>query len=189
MRRAGGMIMSLKRKAGFSLVEVSLALLVATMGVLAVYSLFPEGLGAVRRAVDASESSAFAGFVFDTLQAVAYRDWNLLGQANFPNASNWPWVLGSRTMIRDSAGSNDSLPEYYVRAGGPHYYPWQPHLLGKSASEHPTYTGFTYKLDIDSVTDNLKWARLQVWVGPDLSKSSKLDKMPSTVFYREFYHY
>ena len=56
-----------RRRSGYSLVEVSLALLVIGIGLLAVFALFPEGLGAARRAVDDVETAAFAEFVFASL--------------------------------------------------------------------------------------------------------------------------
>ena len=62
--RAGG-------KAGFSLVEVTLALLVVAVGLTATLALFPEGLTAAREAVNNTETALFADYVFTTLELSA----------------------------------------------------------------------------------------------------------------------
>ncbi|HDL77943.1 MAG TPA: prepilin-type N-terminal cleavage/methylation domain-containing protein, partial [Lentisphaerae bacterium] len=63
---------------GYSLVEVSLALLVVGIGLVAVFGLFPEGLRSARRSVDDAQTAAFAQFVFASLEYVACtnRDWS-----------------------------------------------------------------------------------------------------------------
>ena len=58
-------------RAGYSLVEVTLALLVVAIGLTATFALFPEGLRATRAAVDDTEISLFAEYVFNTLDLVA----------------------------------------------------------------------------------------------------------------------
>ena len=54
-------------KSGYSLVEVTLALLVVAIGLTATFALFPEGLKATRAAVDDTEIALFAEYVFTTL--------------------------------------------------------------------------------------------------------------------------
>ena len=58
-------------RAGYSLVEVTLALLVVAIGLTATFALFPEGLKATRAAVDDTETSMFAEYVFTTLELTA----------------------------------------------------------------------------------------------------------------------
>ena len=55
-------------RAGYSLVEVTLALLVVAIGLVATFALFPVGLKATRDAVDDTEVSLFAEYVFSTLE-------------------------------------------------------------------------------------------------------------------------
>lgn len=62
---------NLDNKGGFSLVEISLALLVAALGILSAFALFPEALKLSRKSVDATEISAFADYVFSSIQSMA----------------------------------------------------------------------------------------------------------------------
>ena len=59
------------RRAGYSLVEVTLALLVVAIGLTATFALFPEGLQAARAAVNDTEIALFADYVFATLDLTA----------------------------------------------------------------------------------------------------------------------
>ena len=52
------------KRAGYSLVEVTLALLVVAIGLTATFGLFPEGLKATRAAVNDTEAALFAEYVF-----------------------------------------------------------------------------------------------------------------------------
>ncbi len=58
-------------RAGYSLVEVTLALLVVAIGMTATFALFPEGLRATRAAVNDNEVGLFADYVFSTLAVTA----------------------------------------------------------------------------------------------------------------------
>lgn len=52
-------------RAGFSLVEVALALLVAGVGMLSVFALFPAALDMNKRAIDDSQTALYAQEVFN----------------------------------------------------------------------------------------------------------------------------
>jgi prepilin-type N-terminal cleavage/methylation domain-containing protein len=52
-------------RAGFSLIEVALALLVAGVGMLSVFALFPAALDMNKKAIDDSQTSLFAQEVFN----------------------------------------------------------------------------------------------------------------------------
>lgn len=80
------------------MIEVSLALLVASLGLMAVVALFPAGLEMNRKAIDETQLSIFAEDVFSGLRAaVKLEDWNTLNPSsltldataqyvwNFPN--------------------------------------------------------------------------------------------------------
>ena len=60
-----------RNKEGYSLVEVSLALLVVAIGLMTIFALIPDGLGLSRKSVDATEVAAFADFVFASLDGMA----------------------------------------------------------------------------------------------------------------------
>ena len=64
---------------GFSLVEVSLAMLVIGIGMLAVLSMFTAGLDQNKRSVDDTKAAFFAEEVFNGLLAESERDWSTIG--------------------------------------------------------------------------------------------------------------
>ncbi len=60
---------TLRRRAGFSLVEVSLAILVVAIGLLSVFSLFPASLDFAKKSVDETHIAFFGEEVLNQLQA------------------------------------------------------------------------------------------------------------------------
>ena len=54
---------------GFSLVEVALALLVASVGLMSVMSLFPVGMDASKKAIDESQCALFAEEIINGFRA------------------------------------------------------------------------------------------------------------------------
>lgn len=72
-----------KSRAGFSLVEVTLALMVVAVGILSVMSLFPAGLDQNMRSIADTRAAFFAEEVFSGLQACAQEDWSGLDNAIF----------------------------------------------------------------------------------------------------------
>lgn len=64
--------------AGFSLIEVNLALFVVALGMLTMFTLFPAGLKQVEAAQSSTQEAMFAEHVFSTLRAKAMADWNSL---------------------------------------------------------------------------------------------------------------
>ena len=76
-------------KLGYSLVEVSLALLVVAIGLLTIFALFPGGLDLSRKSVDATEVAAFAEFVFAGLD----------GMASSTNADDWTSFVNNATDL------------------------------------------------------------------------------------------
>jgi prepilin-type N-terminal cleavage/methylation domain-containing protein len=77
-------------RAGFSLVEVSLAILVVAVGLLAVYGLFPSGLNASKRATDEVQAVVFAEEVINGVRALAEDpaiSWSQVDQLKLPGYS------------------------------------------------------------------------------------------------------
>ena len=84
-------------RSGYSLVEVTLALLVVAIGLTATFALFPEGLRATRAAVDDTEIAMFAEYVFTTLDLTALvNDLKAKGHTVSSNAQS----SGVATIIR-----------------------------------------------------------------------------------------
>jgi prepilin-type N-terminal cleavage/methylation domain-containing protein len=85
-----GSVRSAGYRAGFSLVELSLAILVVAVGLLAAYGLFPSGLNAGKRALDESQAGIFAEEVIGAIQAVAEDpqvSWSDLDTLSLPGMS------------------------------------------------------------------------------------------------------
>lgn len=72
-------------RAGFNLIEIALAIFVLSLGLLAVFGLFPHGLGMADIARQETQSGMFADYVFGGLRAAAAdADWTAEG-FNFRN--------------------------------------------------------------------------------------------------------
>lgn len=161
---------------GYSLVEVSLALLVIGVGMLAVFALFPEGLGAARRAVDDVETIMFAEHVF---AALAY-------EAADTNQT-WDSFTSGMQLVRSHALEWNSQPIITVNSGftTPRDFFWIPFYYNPDWGVS-TYkvASFTYKLDVGNLPQPPgKYIRLEVWPGEyQASGPSSRGK----VFYREF---
>jgi hypothetical protein len=171
----------LGRKAGYSLVEVCLALLVVAVGLLAVFGLFPDGLSASRRAVETTEMSAFSEYVFSSLEI----------EASDPLVS-WGSFANGLQLMRTHALKDADGNQPRVTASGPlqpHTYYWTPDFYAGGSlyvDSEVTVTYFTYTLSIGDADPNVspaKYARLEVWPG-DYNDSMPPTK--GTVFYREF---
>jgi prepilin-type N-terminal cleavage/methylation domain-containing protein len=81
-------MVTVKRKAGFSLIEVNLAIFIISIGMLTLFSLFPMGLRQVGDANAATQEALFADYVLSTIRAEARllnsEDW--LDMTEFKNA-------------------------------------------------------------------------------------------------------
>ena len=184
-------MMRARNKLGYSLVEVSLALLVAAIGLVTIFALFPDGLASSRKSVSASEISAFADYVFASMQSMAGGTNETAWDAFRNNGTNVP-------LSHMLFGVDKQPPtQPYVEPRGylsPMVYFWIPKdAYGEGESggiaQYKVAT-FTYTLDI-GVTGTCKYARLEVWPG-DVSNRvftavRNGRQFPgSTVFYREF---
>ncbi len=162
----------LDTRSGYSLVEVTLALLVVAIGITATFALFPEGLRAARASVDDVEIGMFSEYVFTTLELAAALDgegWN---------------ISGTRTL-RTRALSEDHEDGSLLRTGTGNVFYWIPqdYSLGDGDYEAARVAGFwttafTYDLEITSGV--LSMVVLRVWPG---EVRGSLDN--ARVFYRE----
>ena len=180
-------------KLGYSLVEVSLALLVVAIGLLTIFALIPDGLGLSRKSVDATEMAAFADFVFASLD----------GMASSTNANDWNRFWNNPTnhlpltkMLEGATNIPPTQPR--IRPMGnstPQWFPWIPSFYGglgvAPAVETYQVASFTYLLDIGQTGVVSRYARLEVWPG-DVSNQVATalnygSNFPaSAVFYREY---
>ena len=170
-------------QAGYSLVEVTLALLVVAIGLTAAFGLFPEGLKATRAAVNDTEAALFAEYVFTTMDLAAIRE-------------GGNWNIGDTDRFISNMLSRHVSPEnFQLRDGGgiEHFY-WYPDYYGigsgdyKAADFREYWTAaFTYRLDIRNKGSGggvPTYAVLKVWPG-DFDRIADEKKFPPRVFYRE----
>ena len=171
-------------RAGYSLVEVTLALLVVAIGLTATFALFPEGLKATRAAEDDTEVALVAEYVFTSLDLAA----GLEGSA---------WDIADTGAFYSLALSQD-IPssQFPLVAGRQAVFYWIPqdYDLGDgnfaAARDAGFWTSaFTYELTIVNGTwKNLgtpgvvKSATLKVWPGEYIGAPPAGEPR---IFYRE----
>ena len=184
-------------RAGYSLVEVTLALLVVAIGLTATFALFPEGLKATRSAVDDTEIGMFAEYVFTTLDLTAAKYGGNYG-ANWDITKTDDFI----SLMLSSVPAN--APMFELRDGGAkETFYWMPDYYGLDPAKFPDTdynymdfrnakfwtSAFTYTLNIavgtwkgygNGVTT---YAVLKVWPGE--TTGSELPKGAPRVFYRE----
>jgi type II secretory pathway pseudopilin PulG len=174
-----------RARAGYSLVEVTLALLVVAIGLTATFALFPEGLQATRAAVDDVEISMFAEYVFTSMDLAA----GLRGAG---------WNINDVNLFRSSALSGDHPGQATLQTGQRRTFYWIPehYDLGDgnfAAAKQANFwtSAFTYDLEIQNSTWKqlpanpnglTKYAVLRVWPG-DFGGSAPASA--PRIFYRE----
>ena len=173
-----------RNKKGYSLVEVSLALLVVAIGLLTIFALFPGGLDLSRKSVDATEVAAFAEFVFASLDGMASStDWNSFTNASLPLTD----MLAKTPLQPSISHMGNSKPQLFY---------WMPSYYKGDYNVAPgveTYqvASFTYLLDIGQTGVVSRYARLEVWPGDVTNRvwTALLTNgvfEGSTVFYRTY---
>jgi prepilin-type N-terminal cleavage/methylation domain-containing protein len=150
-------------ESGFSLVEVSLALLVAGIGLLAVFALFPSGLDLNKKAIDETQLSMFAEEVFN----------------------------GYRTLA--ASGSFGSLETETIGPAAPHIWKnYGADISIKAGSGSVSYMAldapveeyaFRYELDIGQspISEHIKYLALRLWSGEFTTGAKPAD------YYTEIY--
>lgn len=163
-------MISMNRKAGYSLVEVSLALLVVGVGLLAVFALFPDALGSSRKSVEASEISEFAEYVFATIEG-------MIAEPDF----NWDDLKSGYQLPKTDALVFDQ--PRVVASGVKRGYEWLPNYFDVPGVAKYAPATFTYILTVNNVAGtSLKSAKLVVWAGAN----SNLSVRAGETFYREY---
>lgn len=174
---------------GYSLVEVTLALLVVAIGLTATFALFPEGLRATRAAVDDTEIAMFAEYVFTTLDLTAAKKGGNYGSG---------WSINDTDDFKSLMLSRyASAAKFQLEAdGNVHTFYWIPDYYGMASGDYQATelrdfwtSAFTYVLDIAVSTWKgygtgvPAYAVLKVWPGE--YPGGVTPKGEPRVFYRE----
>jgi type II secretory pathway pseudopilin PulG len=148
--------------AAFSLIEVTLAMLVVSVGILAVLGLFPLGLDQNARAIADSHAGLFVEEVFSGLRACAETNWDGLSIDTTLSSANYPGVGVTRF-----SGTNMAV---------------HTNVYSNSVT-HIVDHALRYRLTLNS-NGNIKAAMLCVWDGQFGSTNAA-----PNVFYQEFFNY
>lgn len=171
-----------KTRAGYSLVEVTLALLVVAVGLTATFALFPEGLQAARAAVNDTEIGLFADYVFTTLDLTSGKyggnfgpDWGINDTDDFISLMLSTAVPESNFQLRTGGSAQQFywIPDYYGMSSGDY----------ASGNFRDFWTSaFTYTLTVAMTGSGgvPAYATLKVWPGETKGRDED-----AKVFYRE----
>lgn len=164
---------------GFSLVEISLAMLVIGLGLLTVFGLFPTGLNMNKASIDETQAAMFAEEVFSGYHAKIDGDpiaWARLdgGPGIAPGleaVASGMWLDNGKGMtVRVSNASSPIAPQNTIK-----YVGWDGQLA----------FALRYRLIFESVSARIKRGRLQCWNGEFGSAGTNEMKE----FYTEFYDF
>ncbi len=151
------------RNAGFNLIEIALAIFVLSLGLLAVFGLFPHGLGMADIARQETQSGMFADYAFGALRAAAANaDWT---DAQF----NFRDDISFESPYIQSVNDTDHVEFPAHQETGPHQ------------RRHQTYLRYTLELRSAGENNEVVTALLTVWPGRTGDQSHK--------YYTEFYNF
>ena len=153
------------RKSGFSLVEVALAMLVASVGLMSVMALFPSSMESGKKAIDEAQCALFAEEIFAGFQSkmsLTGTTWNSINNLEIGAPAPDMWNNGDDIEFR----ANHSGTNIYQ-------YKYEPELLDYAVR---------YVMTVgDSSAPGVKYMRLTIWNGQYGSTSN------SMVFYNELF--
>lgn len=155
---------SLHRRSGFSLVEVALALLVASVGLMAVMGMFPASLDLSKKSQDDTQFSLFAEEILNGVRALASSTnipWSSIDSTiRIPVSGEQESTATSRNYLWDNAKSTR-----YVQAGT-QASPLQVFSLRTLQNPDIEEVVLRYRLTITDVSSEIKRAVLMVVPGP-----------------------
>lgn len=150
--------------AGFSLVEITLALLVVGIGMLAILSMFPSGLDQNARSISDTHAAMFAEEVFSALRVQAETNWDGIGQVDIPIAAQSKW---------DSPVSLDIKLNNTIYTNIYRYpFPGNTNLIDHA---------FRYRITLTNTVPMIKAATVRFWPGEYGTASNP------AMFYAEFF--
>lgn len=178
-----------RRRAGYSLVEVTLALLVVAIGMTATFALFPEGLKATRAAVNDTEVGLFADYVFSTLAVTAAAQGLKSSELNAVQADKYASRVLSDAHRNEKLLTQDELSRFYWIARNMDMGTGNWSLSSQAGFWS---SAFTYQLEWRAKNNgnsrDTYYAVLKVWPG-EWEEIQDEEKFPPYVFYREIVPY
>lgn len=184
--------------AGYSLVEVTLALLVVAIGLTSTFALFPEAMKNTRAAVSDTEVGLFADYVFSTLAIGAAKNGEFSTQSNYLFSDADVDKFASRALAHHS---DDEMEKIELDKSGrlARFY-WIPEDDSQGTGDEWGITrqsgfwttAFSYKLTYEkrkkgNNRDTI-YATLKVWPGEWENIADEKTFKPY-VFYREIILY
>lgn len=163
---------------GFTLVEVALALLVVSVGILGAFSLFPSGLAASKEAVSETQAACFAQMVFDSVRAAASRDGLAAATAT---GKSFDLQVGSKTA--SGAVDSSTTPAVQISSTARTFLFKIP--ISSSAAEE---VALTYRLTVPTATGNyMRSLYLEVWSSQYVNVNN-VNNPPDYTFYTEIFN-
>jgi prepilin-type N-terminal cleavage/methylation domain-containing protein len=162
-----------KFRPGFTLIEIALALLVLSIGLLAVFGLFPVGIDSNRMALGETRAAMFGEEVLNGVRArAALFDWNniagnIILEPPSPNMWEEPRDMRIRVVQNPDPEHFDTI---IYRASG-----------FRSDRGYEDFA-IRYRLEIDNINQYSKAVRLKVRPG-------RFGSTNTYVFYTEIYNY
>lgn len=148
---------------GFTLIEVSLALLVVAVGILGAFALFPHGLAESKAAIEQTHASLFAEMVMRSYRAASiHAPWSSINSYTVPAPGGG--LTGSDTVWDGPSRSDTIVPNAAIRT----YINSMTIAAaqGDGQSGEVVETALRYQIEIrDIVADRLKRMTLWVWPG------------------------
>lgn len=152
---------------GFTLVEVALALLVVSIGIMSLFALFPRGLESGTNAINEMRAAAFAEDVFAAYRAVSVtRPWSSLDTAQIERPAWAQWRGQDGVKIRPGTAQ-------------PQVLRFKPMGLAADFTEF----ALRYRLSLGDDGPTLKTLSLEVWPGEFGTTDNPF------VFYTEIYNW
>jgi prepilin-type N-terminal cleavage/methylation domain-containing protein len=167
------------RTSGFTLVEIALALVVISVGVMAILALFPEGLTLSRETVEETRCAMFAEDVFNSYRSIARMPMFATNWDGFLDESNPDLVM---SVPATSAWAAAQWPTNSLRPGDA-VTPVILRAAGSAIEEMPLQYRLRIANNATHDGPDIAVLRLEVW--PGLFTTNQ----PPYRFYTEIYNH
>jgi prepilin-type N-terminal cleavage/methylation domain-containing protein len=161
---------------GFTLIEIALALLVTSIGLLALFGLFPVGLEANKAAADETRTAMFAEEVLNGVRAqAALQPWNAIAaNIRLPPPTPDVWSDPDNLRVVVTGGGADNFETLVFEKLG---------TRATASGQRESYRDFgvRYRLEIQDIDAYRKAVRLKVRPG-------EFGTTNTYVFYTELYN-
>jgi prepilin-type N-terminal cleavage/methylation domain-containing protein len=168
---------------GFTLIEVSLALLVVAVGVLGAFALFPHGLAESKAAIEQTHASLFAEMVMRSYRAASiYAPWSAINDYRVPvpgeglsgNDEVWDGTSRSKEIVPNTASPQTYINSMTIAAA-----------QGGGQSGEVEETALRYQIQIEDVVAN-RLKRMTLWVWP--GRFGATDVTNADIYVTQFYN-